>query len=938
MPDSAPNAVFHDDPSCVTDSTLDTPPIAIPIPFSELPVLPILLTFRHSFNVESTFDGGVLEIADAGAGGTFTDIIAAGGSFLTGGYTGTISTAFLSPIAGRSAWTGTSGGYITTQVNLPSSANGHLIKLRFRMASDCSVGGAGWTVDSLRMSGGCAATPTPTPTPTCPPTIEGFDDITTLVPGGWFIQNNSQPGPGTTSWFQGSSAVFPAQSGAATSYIGVNFNSGTGVSTLSNWLLTPPLTLQNGAQLTFYTRTVDTPQFPDRLEVRLSTNGASTDVGTTATSVGDFTRVLLDINPNYAIAGYPNAWTQFTVTVSGPGPPITGRIAFRYFVENGGPSGTNSDYIGIDTLQITGGCTIGTTPTPAPTPTPTVGPTATATPAITATPTPASSPIILSPLVATGLIGKQCIYQFEASGADFLGVGNLPPGLKFNSFLAAITGIPTQTGTFSVDLSAGNAGGTTTATLNLSVNPTPPAGPVISSSTSATGRVGQPFTFRVITIGGSPAARLNTDNLPAGLSADAVTGLITGIPTIPGSSAVALTVTDGSLTTNALLQITIVADPGRPVVVSPDSASLTVGQPFSYTIRAPSNAGPPDTTAFTLVGDLPGGLGFDPATGTIAGTYSPRPGNGAGRPDAVDLAGGVLLGSVQLFGTNSHGSGTFQLLFLAAPSGLINISTRMLVGTDDNVMIGGFIVTGNAPKVVIVRAIGPSLAAAGISGALQDPTLELHDGAHPNIVILNDNWKDSQEQIIRDTGIPPSDDRESAIVAGLDPGNYTAIVRGKANTTGVAVVEGYDLGTASLDASSTARLAQISTRGTVLTGNNVMIGGFIINGSATRVIVRAIGPSLSAFGVPNALQDTVLELRDGSGSLIATNDDWRSTQEQEIIATGVPPTDNRESAIVATLNPGAYTGIVRGKNDTTGVALVEAYGLQPATTLKDGGR
>ena len=208
---------------------------------------------------------------------------------------------------------------------------------------------------------------------------------------------------------------------------------------------------------------------------------------------------------------------------------------------------------------------------------------------------------------------------------------------------------------------------------------------------------------------------------------------------------------------------------------------------------------------------------------------------------------------------------------------------------------------------------------------MQDPTLELHDSA--NNVVFNDNWRDTQEQIISDTGIPPGDDREPAIVIALDPGNYTAIVAGKNGATGIGLVEVYDLGTASLDTSGNAKLAQISSRGTVLSGDNVMIGGFIIHGGATRVIVRAIGPSLTQFGIANALTDPTLELRDANAQL-ASNDDWRSTQEQEIIDTGLPPTDDRESAVVATLAPGNYTAIVRGKGDATGVALVEVYSLQ----------
>jgi hypothetical protein len=237
-------------------------------------------------------------------------------------------------------------------------------------------------------------------------------------------------------------------------------------------------------------------------------------------------------------------------------------------------------------------------------------------------------------------------------------------------------------------------------------------------------------------------------------------------------------------------------------------------------------------------------------------------------------------------------------------------------------LIGGFIITGNAQKVVIIRAIGPSL---GIPGALQDPVLELHDSA--NNVVRNDNWRDTQEQIIKDTTIPPTDDRESAIVIALDPGNYTAIMSGKNGTTGIGVVEVFDLGTASLDSGSKAQLAQISTRGNVLQGDNVMIGGFIVSGATTNVILRAIGPSLTNFGVSNACPDTTLELFNGSGTSLAFNDDWRIPNEQAIKNTGVPPTNDKESAIVSSLAPGNYTAIVRGKNNVTGVALVEVFGL-----------
>ena len=540
-----------------------------------------------------------------------------------------------------------------------------------------------------------------------------------------------------------------------------------------------------------------------------------------------------------------------------------------------------------------------------------------------ATPLP---PEITSPTSATGTVGQQFVYQFGTRFATSRAVTNLPPDLTFSPGLSAITGTPTAAGTFQANLSATGNGGTTTATLTLTVQPAPPSGPIIASSTSATGRTGQPFTFQVVTTGGSPASRVIAGGLPPGLSIDSVTGLISGTPTAEGSSAVTLTVTDGNLTTTSVLQLTFTADPAIPVIVSSSTASVTPGQSFNYTISAPAIADPSDVTIYTLIGTLPQGLTFDSQTGTISGIFTGNAVRHGQAPEKIDLSGGIIT-NVQLFATNSRGTSTIPLLFTLAPVGAVNISTRLAVGTADNVLIGGFIITGNAPKQVIIRAIAPSLRANGapLPGALENPTLEIHD--KNGLLGSNDNWRDSQEDEIIGTGIPPTDERESALIATIIPGNYTAIVRGADNTTGIAVVELYDLGTASLDAASKATLAQISTRGTVQTDDNVMIGGFIISGASTKVLVRAIGPELNGI-VPGALQDTTLELRDASGSLIHFNDDWRTTQEQAIKDTTVPPTDDREAAILATLNPGKYTAIVRGKDNTTGVALVEVYGLQ----------
>ena len=240
--------------------------------------------------------------------------------------------------------------------------------------------------------------------------------------------------------------------------------------------------------------------------------------------------------------------------------------------------------------------------------------------------------------------------------------------------------------------------------------------------------------------------------------------------------------------------------------------------------------------------------------------------------------------------------------------------------TGDNVLIGGFIVTGTQPKKIIVRAIGPSLSSF-FPDALTDPVLELRDSSGA-LIRSNDNWRSDQEAEIIATGIPPSNDLESAIVATLPANNsaYTAIVRGVNNGTGVGVVEAYDL-----DRTVNSKLANISTRGFVQTGDNVLIGGLIVLGqNPLRIIVRAIGPSLSITG---KLADPTLELRDANGALIRANDNWRSDQQAEIIATGIPPTNDLESTIVQNLAPGSYTAIVRGVNGTTGIALVEVYAL-----------
>jgi hypothetical protein len=251
----------------------------------------------------------------------------------------------------------------------------------------------------------------------------------------------------------------------------------------------------------------------------------------------------------------------------------------------------------------------------------------------------------------------------------------------------------------------------------------------------------------------------------------------------------------------------------------------------------------------------------------------------------------------------------------------------MRVQTGDSVGIGGFIITGTAPKRVILRAIGPSLARFFVPNVLADPVLELH-GPAGFATIVNDNWRDTQAAEIQATGIPPTNDFESAIVVTLPPGLYTAIVRGKNNTTGVALIEIYDL-----DQPAASKLANISTRALVSTGDDIVIAGFVLghNTGDDRVVVRGLGPSLSSRGVPNVMANPTLELRDSNGAILLANNDWQddAVQAAQITASGLAPTNNLESAVIANLPPGLYTALLAGLNNTTGIGLVEVYDVGP---------
>jgi pectin methylesterase-like acyl-CoA thioesterase len=269
-----------------------------------------------------------------------------------------------------------------------------------------------------------------------------------------------------------------------------------------------------------------------------------------------------------------------------------------------------------------------------------------------------------------------------------------------------------------------------------------------------------------------------------------------------------------------------------------------------------------------------------------------------------------------------------QLLSLPAKPGakpqLLNISTRLAVGTGHTVGIGGFIVTGTEPKKVIVRAIGPSLGASGLANALADPTLEIHGGAADDLIAANDNWQDdpgSAAELVA-AGMAPGDESESATIVTLPPGQYTAVISGKDGATGTALVEVYDG-----DLTADSQLANISTLGFVDAADDVLIGGFVVGTGLAEVVVRALGPSLTQFGVADPIADPILEVHDGNGS-VTSNDDWQTGANSASIPASLRPIEPHESALHLSLAPGNYTAVVRGKAGAVGVALVEAYNLQ----------
>ncbi len=315
-------------------------------------------------------------------------------------------------------------------------------------------------------------------------------------------------------------------------------------------------------------------------------------------------------------------------------------------------------------------------------------------------------------------------------------------------------------------------------------------------------------------------------------------------------------------------------------------------------------------------------------TGSVDTTFDPGLGclgsltNDATQVRSIALQpfGRVLAGGIFTSYDNSLRNNIVRLFDGSAS--FQNLSARAHIFTGEQILIGGFIIEGTENKMVLIRGLGPSLAAFGVVNPLANPTLSLYDHT-ATLVAANDNWKDTQQAQIQATGLAPSNDFEAAILATLSPGAYTAFLQGKAATTGIGLAEIYDV-----DPSVNAQATNLSARGFVGTGNDVLIGGIIIRGptgSMQRVLIRALGPSLG--GVASPLANPKLSLHDANGNVIANNDNWQDSQQADIAATGKAPPNTKESAILALLAPGNYTAIVTGKNGTTGVGLIEFYSL-----------
>jgi hypothetical protein len=524
-----------------------------------------------------------------------------------------------------------------------------------------------------------------------------------------------------------------------------------------------------------------------------------------------------------------------------------------------------------------------------------------------------------NPLTAAGTVGAAFTFTITATGTPTsYAASGLPVGLVLNTVTGVITGTPALAGTAAVPLSATNAFGTDSATLSITIAAATVA-PVITIPPTIPATVGAPITY-VIVATGLPTSYTAT-GLPIGLTLNPLTGAITGTPTIPGTYTVVITATNAAGTSTVTFTIVVAPATVAPVITSPTTATGTVGTPLiTYLIAA---TGLP--TSYSASG-LPAGLKVNPLTGAINGTPT--------------VAGTF---TIVLTATNSAGTSTatLTLTIAATPaSRIVNFSARAVSGPGSQTLIVGFVVTGDG-KNLMVRGIGPTLATFGVVNALADPMLSLF-GSDGSVFASNDDWQTnlngpSNGALIASVGAQvgafalPNGSKDSALLATFNNGAHTTSMVRPNSTTGVALTEIYDI-----DTSSNSRLINVSARMNVTVGEGTLIAGLVIAGNTPKtVLVRGVGPTLSAFAVAGVLADPQISVYSGS-TLVASNDNWETGASTAVQISGASAqvgafaltAGSKDAALLLTLQPGAYTVVVSGVNATTGVALVEVYDVK----------
>jgi hypothetical protein len=529
---------------------------------------------------------------------------------------------------------------------------------------------------------------------------------------------------------------------------------------------------------------------------------------------------------------------------------------------------------------------------------------------------PASAPTVTSSPTATGTAGSVFSYQISAdrSPTSYNATG-LPDELALNSTTGAISGVPTLPGRFKIKVSANNAAGSGAEADLLLILDAAADAPAINSTATASGMVRAAFTYQATASGRVTA--WTARNLPAGVDIDSTTGLITGTPAVDGVFNATLTARNASgMSSPFTLRVTVAPSSATSTVTNATAATVAAGSLFAYQIIAGNSP-----VSYNADG-LPPGLTLNAASGIISGSIA-TPGTYVLSVSANNAAGTGPVASFSLTVTGAS---------VTPPTILSNISTRTNVGSGAQTLISGFVIAGDEPRAVLIRAVGPTLAQFNLNGLLADPVLEIFRGDGSRVT-ANDSWgSDGNSAALAATAARvgafalPIGSLDAVISTTLPPGAYTAHVRGASAARGVGLVEIYDAAAGI----GNSRITNLSARGAVGTGESVLIAGFVIRGAQPKsVLIRAVGPTLAAFGVNDALADPRLQVFSGS-SLIESNDNWTdASAANAALRSGAfsLATGSKDAAIVVVLQPGAYTAQVSGGTDASGVALVEVYEL-----------